>query len=346
MADKEDGFLSKTWKKIKKHSKRIKNAIIHPLTDRVKADNFSDAYQQARSAGKKTFIWNGDEKIYTTNYNGTPQEQMATYGITNEQLHDRSWWQDRLAKNLNPYGYSEPLKRFFKTVFLNKKEKIRERLENDYYKFGSDSRMTRTLDYFNVYNGLPQQYNTLCISDWTPSKTKDNKTSYYYKDSNLTNHIRENLSEIIDAFENKTVIKKTTDACLRRYTMCLGQDEQGCYISYYDLWDLAPFEKSEKTNISTFNTDFGTPFEIYDRIYFDPKTKQPLDVKPKKKSREEIKTALRVDQMLTNRNYLNTEQELKNSSTLVDKQIVKMETTKTKIDSILALAQKKHQTEI
>ena len=37
-------------------------------------------------------------------------------------------------------------------------------------------------------------------------------------------------------------------------------------------------------------TDFGKPFEVYDRIYFDKKTLQPLKVKP---PRQEIKQAMK-----------------------------------------------------
>ncbi len=52
---------------------------------------------------------------------------------------------------------------------------------------------------------------------------------------------------------------------LNNYTVSLGQDEKGCYISYYDKWDL---------NTSTENSGkgFGHAFEIYDRVYYNPET--------------------------------------------------------------------------
>jgi len=55
------------------------------------------------------------------------------------------------------------------------------------------------------------------------------------------------------------------------YTMSLGEDEEGSYISYYDKWDLdVPFEDE--------GGFFGQPFEIYDRIYYDPETFEMLDL--------------------------------------------------------------------
>ena len=46
------------------------------------------------------------------------------------------------------------------------------------------------------------------------------------------------------------------------YTLSEGQDEKGNYISYYDRWDL------DIPGASII----GKPFEIYDRIYYNPET--------------------------------------------------------------------------
>ena len=52
---------------------------------------------------------------------------------------------------------------------------------------------------------------------------------------------------------------------MAHYKLSLGQDEKGHYLSYYDVWDLdVPLEKG--------GGFFGKPFEIYDRIYYDPET--------------------------------------------------------------------------
>ena len=51
------------------------------------------------------------------------------------------------------------------------------------------------------------------------------------------------------------------------YTVSLGEDERGSYISYYDKWDLASFLSQ---NVITRGV--GRPLEIYDRLYYNPTT--------------------------------------------------------------------------
>ena len=51
---------------------------------------------------------------------------------------------------------------------------------------------------------------------------------------------------------------------LGNFTISRGNDENGDYLSYYDLWDLNGLSK-----VTRFveNNDLGKPYEIYDRIY-------------------------------------------------------------------------------
>lgn len=87
------------------------------------------------------------------------------------------------------------------------------------------------------------------------------------------------------------------DNPLGDFTMSKGKDEKGNYISLYDIWDLQPFSQgegassnkdgnsligylkkfgknvNEDTEISSI-FGAGKPFEIYDRIYYDPQTKK------------------------------------------------------------------------
>lgn len=49
------------------------------------------------------------------------------------------------------------------------------------------------------------------------------------------------------------------------YTMSAGEDEKGTYVSYYDSWDL-------EGTLEGVNGVIGQPFEIYDRIYYNPET--------------------------------------------------------------------------
>lgn len=70
----------------------------------------------------------------------------------------------------------------------------------------------------------------------------------------------EYLSELFKNYDPKTksVISNDQNAVMGQYNLSKGVDpETGReYISYKDLWDIKP-------------SDFGKPFEIYDRIYLD-----------------------------------------------------------------------------
>jgi hypothetical protein len=48
------------------------------------------------------------------------------------------------------------------------------------------------------------------------------------------------------------------------FILSKGRDKNGYYVSYYDKWNLEGSQEGEDGLI-------GKPFEIYDRIYYDPK---------------------------------------------------------------------------
>ena len=54
-------------------------------------------------------------------------------------------------------------------------------------------------------------------------------------------------------------------ATMGRYKISTGKDKRGKYISYYDKWDLNPLDLSIAGK--ELPTNFGKPFEIYDRVY-------------------------------------------------------------------------------
>jgi len=82
-------------------------------------------------------------------------------------------------------------------------------------------------------------------------------------------------------------------------TYGVGEDKSGPYLSYSDKWDLNPYHGAyaqpgegstsadkigrwlignEKGDVATKH--IGNPPDVYGRIYFDPKTGQPKDIKP------------------------------------------------------------------
>jgi hypothetical protein len=61
----------------------------------------------------------------------------------------------------------------------------------------------------------------------------------------------------------------SSDPIMGNYTWTKGEDKKGHYIAYYDKWDLdIPIEEYGF---------IGKPFEIYDRIYYNPDTFEPIE---------------------------------------------------------------------
>jgi len=147
----------------------INSYFYKPDFDARKAKTQDEAYKMARSTGAKTFIWNG--KHFNTDYKGNPnktlvqqkQEELDTYGITNEQTQNKNLITERLHNNLTPFGYEDAIKRVISTVILNKKE--------------NTSSSNKRNDAFSMLLGYPQKYNSFKISNYKPKNGKDD---YYY----------------------------------------------------------------------------------------------------------------------------------------------------------------------
>ena len=67
----------------------------------------------------------------------------------------------------------------------------------------------------------------------------------------------------------RMVVRDSVIGIMGEYTLTLGKDEHGNYISYWDRWDL-------KGSLEGKGGLAGKPFEIYDRVYYDPKTYQVI----------------------------------------------------------------------
>lgn len=145
-------------------------------------------------------------------------------------------------------------------------------------------------DAWRFYLGLPQQNDTFGISLYQPSRSGEDK--YYYKINNWINKFASSLDgygendfkpvkAILDLYDKRTFAEENWPAILidenypmkddfeiavmGTFSLFKGIDEQGTYIAYYDRWDLGDSPEGEKGIL-------GRPFEIYDRIYYDPKT--------------------------------------------------------------------------
>lgn len=170
-------------------------------------------------------------------------------------------------------------------------------------------------DAWRMYLGLPQEHGTFTISEERPAQATEDTYYYavpgwlesYAFLSDVRSHSWEKrepaeiVAKLVNAIEQTEhlergqtlrddelgIIEKAGDdsvvladrrkgkdrgiayGLLGQFTLSRGQDERGSYISYYDEWDLGPTMEGEEGL-------FGQPFEIYDRIYYNPETFEPL----------------------------------------------------------------------
>lgn len=148
-------------------------------------------------------------------------------------------------------------------------------------------------DAWALYLGLPQRGNSFGVSQYRPAISSEYKT--YLKLNNfLSNYATQRAMLMGRPFAEKDVIKEVSDwidrygndpefgstqggvggihGTMGTFQWTKGRDEHGHYISYYDKWDLHKF-------FNPFEGIIGKPFEIYDRIYYDPETFEPINPK-------------------------------------------------------------------
>lgn len=197
------------------------------------------------------------------------KREMTAKGITTERLSCyKPGLSELVYRGVYPYTYelTQNLDGFI--------DRIVEGVEDN------ENKGPRRYDAWRLYLGLPQKFNTFGISDYSPAQSKDNK--YYYKLNNLTHEIPLwNLESVIKQIEshggsmtwNQGIFTHNPQAAIqdvmRNFTISVNKDDLGTYLSYYDKWDVdIPIESSGT---------IGEPYEIYDRIYYDPATWQIID---------------------------------------------------------------------
>lgn len=122
-------------------------------------------------------------------------------------------------------------------------------------------------DAWKLYLGLRPESSSWQVSPYKPSSAK-NKNMVYFRSPIL----RENfdLAKALRATSSGRTVQNVDSRqgnALRNVTLERGRDSKGHYISIYDIYDLdVPGERSGR--------GFGRPFEIYDRIYYNPRTFQ------------------------------------------------------------------------
>lgn len=213
------------------------------------------------------------KKPITTSGSGYIPEADMVEAIKNEALNyaygnlPADTIRHRLYNNLIPRGYYNALQRVHDAVVENKQET------------GKDSFLEPRDDIFAEYLQIPKTERNLRPSSYrlyTSAYKPKNAEKDNYFGLNLHSNDRDKLYEAIyhrkvGLFNKNKPLKVGENAVahyllepLGNHTIGRGKDEKGEYMSYYDLWDVAPF-----TNKGDESQGIGKPVPIYDRIYLD-----------------------------------------------------------------------------
>ena len=196
----------------------------------------------------------------------------------------------QLAKNLNPYQYENTVYSdgpWGESRTQGPGERVLRALVSEEDKMGSwYGQATRERsDLLGMMLGQKPEYNSIPVSKYKPSSSKDKK-AVYYSSPTSEQTIKEKLKnpEFLKSFKPNSkgvmslqdyfsdVQRGSGNNVLGRYTLNLGEDEQGKYVSYYDRWDLEPYKGSNKTlnNFSNKAQELAgiKPTELYGRVYY------------------------------------------------------------------------------
>lgn len=237
-------------------------------------------------------------------------KEMLANGITEDQRQAyMPRISEALAYHVDPNGYQGHVEDI-KSALLHAVSPLPIPESNKHFgkagiENGIGSATIQRLDAWRMYLGLPQNNGTFGISSFQPSKGTDNKV--YYKINNFVNLLSKSPTVTADPKQTLPVlirdVKSWKDGTgmsrperddwagvMGEFRFSLGKDERGNYLAYYDKWDLDPsnpnsklpafggrplsskIANAEQEVAATAAKHIGKPFEIYDRIYYDPKT--------------------------------------------------------------------------
>ncbi|TAK59037.1 hypothetical protein EPO14_01815 [Patescibacteria group bacterium] len=215
-------------------------------------------------------------------------EQLHMNGITDfQRTAYKPEISEALAQGINPdLNYPESL------------GELASRLKDAATHFlGKDAGITATanlknMDAWRMYLGLPQLHDTFGISDFKPEKSTDD--IYYYQIKGFKSGITEEDRRWFKKPEGVTIQRAVERASyddemraqnvggmynedrqngiMGGYKLTLGKDGGGNYLAYYDKWKLDGTPEGKGGLV-------GKPFEIYDRIYYDPLTFEVVEPK-------------------------------------------------------------------
>ena len=121
-----------------------------------------------------------------------------------------------------------------------------------------DSTDERSKEFFNDKNHMLNENNLKGKIDFIKKYGGEKKRVHFSGTMNLRKG--EKMRDVMQ------------DQIMGNYTFGIGEDENGPYVYYYDKWDLA-----SKFAENPILKGVGNPYEIYDRLYYNPETFEPVD---------------------------------------------------------------------
>jgi hypothetical protein len=178
---------------------------------------------------------------------------------------------EKIYNSISPFGYDNALDRMGDVFRSKKKDRNIDGISSKEVEETLSREFPDRMDAWAMYLGLPQKNNSFISSEYKPSKSTDSNAKYYkYTDSKK---LDENFNAAKSWFdEGKDVDKilkemknRNSSHALGNIKMDYGEDKKGKYVSFYDKWDIHPFEKLDKDLGSMLGV--GQPWEFYDRKY-------------------------------------------------------------------------------
>ena len=180
---------------------------------------------------------------------------------------------EEIYNNVPPFNYEGHLGEVSRVLFnVATGKKTKERIRP----FQTNKKRE---DAWRMYLGLDQEDSTFNPSRHKPTRSSDQGgDSTYYEFADHEDFVNMlpgagnwsvgSLVDRISKGEGNRIVLTGRDGVMGNYTLSLGEDEEGSYISYYDNWDLSVVPKG---------LPVGRPFEIYGRVYYEPETYRPIN---------------------------------------------------------------------
>ena len=236
---------------------------------------------------------------------GAAQQRLAKTGLApKDQLRQRGITEDQKAARV-PFVSELLAQNVDSSLSYDSPERTAETLKDTALRMTGQRKPLpggrETDDAWRMYLGLPQRAGTFTVSEYRPSKEKGD-TAYYYSVNGMFDkyakdqidwwHYGEtekavaypklatkadvvrSLVHDIDRNGGRFYDEAPVEAAMGNFSWSRGKDEKGDYIAYYDKWDLSPTVTPGKE--FDVGKVIGKPFEIYDRVYYDPKTFEPI----------------------------------------------------------------------